>query len=111
MEVKTEPHDKVSVVSIIGSLDSLTSQTLVSHLADQIKLGNARLVVDLSQMDFTSSAGLRALLGGLKDCRSKGGDLRLASVQANVKKVMELSGFTSILKFFPTVDDAVKSYV
>ena len=42
--------------------------------------------------------------------RSRGGDVRLAAVRDNVRKVLELSGFTSILKLFPDVDAAVASF-
>ena len=111
MDVKTEPRGQVMIVSIIGSLDATTSQALTNSLSTFINAGNVHLVIDLSALDFTSSAGLRALLGALKDCRSKNGDLRIAAVQKEVRKVMELSGFTSILKFFNTVAEGVASFV
>jgi anti-sigma B factor antagonist len=59
---------------------------------------------------YTSSAGLRALLATVKDARSRGGDLRLAAVNPAVRKVLDLSGFTSILKVYDEVDEAVASY-
>ena len=72
--------------------------------------GNVKLVAELSKVSYTSSAGLRVLLGATKDSRSKGGDLRLAGVQPNVLKVLELSGFTSILKVLDSLEEAVNSY-
>lgn len=110
MEVDVEQRERLTILQIAGSLDALTSQTLTSKLSELVSGGRVNLVADLSKLEYTSSAGLRALLGGLKDSRSKGGDLRLASVKDGVRKVMELSGFTSILKFFPTVDEALKSF-
>jgi anti-sigma B factor antagonist len=61
-------------------------------------------------VEYTSSAGLRALLATVKEARIKGGDLRLASVGGSVHRVLELSGFTSILKLYGDVDAAVASY-
>ena len=61
-------------------------------------------------MDYTSSAGLRVLLGTVKRARSGGGDLRLAGPNPDVRKVLDLSGFTGILKVFETVDDALASF-
>lgn len=110
MDVNVEQRGRLTIVLIIGSLDALNSQSLTAKFNEQIAGGGVNLVVDLSKLDYTSSAGLRALLGALKASRSKGGDLRLAAVQDGVHKVMELSGFTSILKFFPTVDEALKSF-
>ena len=46
----------------------------------------------------------------MKEARSRGGDIRLAEVRENVRKVLELSGFTSILKLFPDIDSAVASF-
>ena len=50
------------------------------------------------------------LLNSVKEARSKGGDLRFAGVQPNVKKVLDLSGFMSIIKSYPDVDSAVASF-
>ena len=82
----------------------------VAALGDQLDAGSVKLVADLAQLDYTSSAGLRVLLNGVKAARQKGGDLRLAAVQPNVKKVLDLSGFMSIMKSFPDVAAAVASY-
>ena len=64
----------------------------------------------LGTLEYTSSAGLRVLLSTLKEARQRGGDLRLAAVQERVRRVLDLSGFTSILKCYPDVDAAVASY-
>ena len=50
------------------------------------------------------------LLGTLKVARSAGGDLRLAGLRPEVLNVLELAGFTNILKVFETVEDAVESF-
>ncbi len=50
------------------------------------------------------------LLATLKQARSRGGDLRLAALNPDVRKVLDLSGFTTILRVFDSVDDAVQSF-
>jgi len=57
-----------------------------------------------------SSAGLRALLETVKEVRKQGGDLRPAAARPEVLRVLDLSGFTSILQVFPDVDSAVASF-
>lgn len=110
MDVKFEQQGGVGVVSVTGSIDSQTAPTLAAALSERIAAGSSRLVADLREVDYTSSAGLRALLGALKEARQKGGDFRLAGVQRNVLKVLELSGFTSILKHYGDVPEAVASF-
>jgi anti-anti-sigma factor len=110
MEIQVEHRAPATVVRIIGNVDGLTAETLLSELQAAVGKGHIRLVGDLSGVKYTSSAGLRALLSVLRDARSGGGDLRLAAVHAPVLKILELSGFTSILKVFGDVDAAVASY-
>ena len=76
----------------------------------QVTAGRTRLVAAFDGVDYTSSAGLRVLLATVKAARQGGGDLRLASVGERVRGVLELSGFTRILKCYPDVAQAVASY-
>jgi len=110
MKIEIESREPATVVVIEGSIDGLTAETLLSTLQGQVEAGSTRLVVDFSGVDYTSSAGLRALLATVKEARRRGGDLRLARIRPNVRKVLELSGFTSILKVYDEVDAAVESF-
>ena len=76
----------------------------------QITEGHVQLVADLGQLEYSSSAGLRTLLGAVKEARQQGGDLRLAAAQPDVDRLLSLSGFISIMKVFPEIDSAVASY-
>lgn len=110
LEIQVEYRAAATVVRIIGNVDGLTAETLLKELQARVGEGHVRLVADLSGVTYTSSAGLRAMLAVLREARSGGGDLRLAAVHAPVLKILELSGFTSILKVFADVDGAVASY-
>jgi anti-sigma B factor antagonist len=110
MQIAIDHREHVTVVAIAGSIDALTADTLVASLLGELEAGRIRLVADFSAVDYTSSAGLRVLLTTLKDARQRGGDLRLASIRPNVRQVLELSGFTSILKCFPETQAAVASF-
>ena len=108
IEVVQRAH--VTVVAIGGSVDGATAPTLLASLRERLSDGCTCIVGDFSAVDYTSSAGLRALLETVKETRQRGGDLRLASVQPDVRRVLDLAGFTSILKLFPDVEDAVASF-
>jgi len=110
MEIHHKKKDAVTVVSLQGSIDSLTAPKAMEYLNELMSGGSTKLVADLSGVDYTSSAGLRVLLAAVKTARSSGGDLYLAGIQPDVHKVLTLSGFTSILKVFPDVDAAVGGY-
>jgi anti-anti-sigma factor len=111
MVIVVEKREMVTVVSIDGSVDGTTARELVSSMREQVTGGSARLVGNLAGVDYTSSAGLRALLETVKETRQHGGDLRLAAVRPDVLRILELSGFTSIMQVFSDVDAAVASFV
>lgn len=110
MDISVNPGGSVTVVTINGSVDGLTADQLLVTLDAQVDAGRTHLVADLSGLEYTSSAGLRAVLGTVKRTRSKGGDLRLAAVQPQVFKVLDLAGFTGIMKLYDDVPSAVASF-
>ncbi len=110
METSVTQSDRVATVQISGSVDGLTAEELQRVLSSELDAGRRELVADLGAVEYTSSAGLRVLLGTVKRARSLGGDLRLAGARPDVLQVLTLSGFTNILKVFDAVDDAVASF-
>jgi anti-anti-sigma factor len=110
MQIEVERRGQVTVARVQGNVDGMTSAELNRVLGGEVADGGHRMVVSLEGVDYTSSAGLRVLLAVVKDARGRGGDVRLAGVRDNVRKVLELSGFTSILKLYPDVDAAAKSF-
>ena len=110
MDIHDRQVGDVTVISLKGSIDAMTAPKITEFIQGQVAKGNTKLVADLEGVDYTSSAGLRVLLGAIKDTRSQGGDMRLTGVQPDVLKVLNLSGFTNILKMFDDLDAAVSSY-
>jgi len=110
METSVARRGDVVTVHISGSVDALTAEDLQRVFSSEVEAGHHNVVADFGEVDYTSSAGLRVLLATLKHARSLGGDLRLAGPRPEVRKVLDLSGFTSILSVFDTVDDAVASF-
>lgn len=110
MDIEIRPGEHAAVVTISGSVDGLTADTLLETLQGYVDAGHVHLVADLERVEYTSSAGLRALLATVKQARQRGGDLRLANINPTVRKVLELSGFTTIMKCYDDVEAAVVSY-
>jgi anti-sigma B factor antagonist len=110
MEVTSHIESNVTVVSIAGSIDGFTSDALLEALNEQIVAGARNLVIDLGEVDFISSAGLRAILQAQKQIRQAEGDLRISNSQERVLKVLRLSGYTSIFKIFNDTPAAVASF-
>ena len=110
--MKLNPYNerKCVVIEIIGSIDAITYEQLINTISVLNSSGSSQIILDFSQVEFLSSAGLRALLISLKECRGSGGDLRIAEITNRVCKVLDLEGFTSILKLYGTVNEAIESF-
>lgn len=110
MKTSVDRQGDVVTVHVMGSVDGLTAEELQRVFSGEVEAGHHKLVADFGGVDYTSSAGLRVLLATLKQARSRDGDLKLAALNPDVLKVLELSGFTGILSVFATVDEAVRSF-
>ena len=94
MEIKTKTEGAKLTISVGGRVDTVTAPELEAGL----KFGDATcVVIDLANVPYMSSAGLRLLLTAHKTMLGKGGELLVANVQPTVKEVLDITGFSDIL--------------
>ncbi len=110
MKTEIKQEAEVTVVAVSETIDALTAPELTRALSRELAQGHCNLVVDLTHVDFMSSAGLRTLLGGVKESRTLGGDLRIASLNPGIDKVLRMSGFNNIAKVFTSSSEALASF-
>jgi anti-anti-sigma factor len=97
MELVEEMHGRVMVVTARGRLDGSTSPAFGARRESLAARSEPRLVVDFSGIDFVSSAGLRVVLTVLKRVKAANGMFALCAVQAPVRDVLDITGFTGML--------------
>lgn len=111
MDVSTTQFKHCDLVSVKGRVDSATAPKLTQTLDSLLNDGHYKIVLDLSQVEYMSSAGFRAMLSALKTCRRYNrGDLYLASVPKRVNEALELTGMTPLFKVFDDVTTAVGNF-
>jgi anti-anti-sigma factor len=110
MKTEVQHENNSTIVAVSGNVDALTAPDLAKAIVDQITEGHVNVIVNLIGVEFMSSAGLRTLLGAVKEARSQGGDLRIASNNPGIDKVLKMSGFHNIAKVFSSQDEAVASF-
>jgi anti-sigma B factor antagonist len=98
----------ITLLSVKGFID--TSTVSEFDRAFQTVLGNKKfkLIVDLKEVDYISSAGWGVFVGEIKRIRSQQGNLFLASMSPEVVEAYELLEFDTIIKSFPDVEQAVR---
>ncbi len=108
MEVNKKIEKGTPVVAVTGRVDAVTAPCLDAELNGCIDEGATAIIVDLSGVEYISSAGLRVILAAAKRLKTSGGDILIASLTGTVKEVFEISGFYSIFKVFDSPDEALK---
>jgi len=104
------PQTDISVIKVGGYIDTTTSSELEESLKRLIQAGKYNIIIDLSQVDYVSSAGWGIFISELKNLREKGGDLKLVGMIPDVYEVFELLEFHYILKAFDTIEEAIEDF-
>jgi anti-anti-sigma factor len=107
MQISEEKIVDVLAVSLRGRLDGTTSKAVEEYLLKQIDAGERVLVLDLTHLDYISSVGLRVFMMAAKRLKVVKGKIVVCSLQAPIKQVFDISGFTTLFPMFDNRDAAV----
>lgn len=100
----------VSVLRVSGYVDTTTSPELERRMQALLKEKRFHIVVDLTRVEYISSAGWGIFISEIREIREHGGDLKLAGMIPDVREVFDLLEFENILQAFPEPDLAVSSF-
>ncbi|HLH94416.1 MAG TPA: STAS domain-containing protein [Xanthobacteraceae bacterium] len=93
MEIQKERVGDAHVVTVHGRLDGIYSTNFANQVAALITGTGAKILIDFTDIDYVSSAGLRALLVLMKKATATGSVFALCGVNAQVREVLDISGF------------------
>lgn len=107
MILDQETRDDIAILRPRGRLDSATSPELERAVLERLEAGCKRMVFDLADLDYVSSAGLRVILLAGKKLRATQGKLVLAGMRDVVREVFDMSGFLTLFAVTPDVEQAI----
>jgi anti-sigma B factor antagonist len=110
MELSEKVAGTAVVLAPQGKLNLVSAPQVKARLDDLVRGGRARVVIDLSAVDFIDSSGLGALIGGLKTARQAGGDVRIAAAGEQVRAVLRLTNLDRILAPYESVEAATNGW-
>lgn len=110
MEIRQEKKGQVLVVAPVGHLDTRTSHEFEKKIVELLGSGERRFIIDLAQLEYVSSAGLRVLLLLAKKLDAMEGDLVLSGLNPQVREVFDVAGFTGIFTILPTEAEALAKF-
>ena len=121
MEITEGRTADIVTLSLSGKLDGTTAKAFEEKILGQIESGDRRFIIDLAELDYVSSQGLRVFLLAGKRLDSVNGKLVLCGFKKTipyytlnrredpVREVFDIAGFSSIFSTYGSDDDAIKA--
>jgi anti-anti-sigma factor len=105
--IVTAPRDDTRVIAAASVLDNSNAEEFSSLLMDLHAVDIRHIVVDMSELEFMSSAGIGAIVGTVELFRERGGDIILAHVNDKVSKILQVLGLSDYLTIVASTEAAV----
>lgn len=109
MEVSATLLDDVAAVAVKGRLDSSNAEGLRERLTQIIHSGSSRIIIDLQDVIYISSAGFRTLLITARAVDQARGCMVLCGIAGEVKRLFDVAAFSELFTIVPTRDDALNA--
>ena len=110
MKTEIKHEDNISIVTVNGEVDALAAPDLARAIVDEIAEGHVYLVIDLTGVEFVSTAGLQILFDAVRETRAQGGDLQVVSINPEIDNVLKMSGFHNVARVVTSDADALTGF-
>ena len=102
--------DDIKVLDLNGFLDAHTAPIFEQSIEDQVKADNFKIIINLENLEYISSAGLGVFMGFIEDIRDNKGDIKICTASAKVYKVFDLLGFPNLFDILDNEEAAVQKF-
>lgn len=107
METRIQKEKGITIISVKGRMDAVSSPGFEKQLLDLMDRGQKDFVIDLGELEYISSAGLRVILGTVNKLKEMKGRLFLCALKDMVREIFEISGFAALVPTCDSVDSAL----
>ncbi len=109
MGIKVTEFGDVKVIHFEGKLDVNLSLAVEVELEKMITLGVKKIIIDLKNVEYLSSSGLRIFISAMRKLNEQGGHLLLCSITPMVKKIFKIVELEDLFQVYDTLEEAIKS--
>ena len=110
MKIKAQDYNDVTVVELQGEFDSDSAEPFQNTITDMVAKHKAGIVLDMSAVGFVDSQGLEQLLWSRDYCNENKRELRLAGLDENCVKILEITRLENEFERYAELAEAVKSF-
>lgn len=110
MNITEREQNGVTIFVLDGRVDSEGAVDLDLALQTATSEGKHKMILDMSEVRYINSSGLRTLADILTQNKDSGGDLKLVNLNPKVQRVLQIIGFDKFFSICQTVEEAVASF-
>ena len=110
MGLNIERNDGILIAMAEGRVDGANAQEFQGALTDAIEPSDRAVILDLGEITYISSAGLRVILLTARALRRQDAELAVCSLSASIREVFEISGFDKIIPVRDSRTEAIASF-
>jgi len=109
MEMSQREINGVLILSPFGNLDFNQATSFQETVTSLVEQGSKKVLINFSELNFISSAGLRVLIVLTKLLQQKNGALALSSMNEQIEEVFSISGFHKLFSIYQSEEEALKN--
>ncbi|MBN1163871.1 MAG: anti-sigma factor antagonist [Candidatus Krumholzibacteriota bacterium] len=101
---------EITVLNLEGVIDTVSCMNLRTVMDDLVDKGSVKLLVDMSRVEYVSSAGWGVFASSIDEVRERGGDLKIFGMDPEVDSIFHLLGFDVIMRSFSIMSEAIEDF-
>ena len=110
LEIARKKRDSIDILCLSGRLDTNTSAEADAALKQMVAEGSLRILLNVENLDYISSSGLRVMISALREMKKRQGDLKISSLKPRVKEIFHMAGFDRLFLLYDTEEAAVQGF-
>ncbi len=108
LTIQERQNSAITILDISGRIDAATSSQIEEELGKKLDTGVTTLILNMKDLNYISSSGLRVILAALKRVKAKGGTIALADLQPGPGEVFKMTGFDRLFPISASVEQALE---
>ena len=110
LSIETDNTQTIAVMKVKGRVDSETVPEFDDALTKLLQNNKNKIILNLQDVNYMSSAGLRAMVKAYQSANKSGGDVRLAAVSEPIEVILRTVGMMQMFKMFSTSEEAAAGF-
>ncbi|MCK5241631.1 STAS domain-containing protein [bacterium] len=110
IEVRKQDQKGITIVDVAGVVDTGTTLLLDEHLSALLREEKYKLVINLAEVPYVSSAGWGLFISLLQKTREHEGDIKLMAMSQEVRNVFNMLAFSNLISAFLTEEEAIAAF-